>query len=58
MIMVLLLIFFVTGCGMSKTIILKDREQIFPHPTNPDQVCLDKGYMVEIFEELEKGVGK
>lgn len=56
--MVLLLIFFVTGCGMSKTIILKDREQIFPHPTNPDQVCLDKGYMVEIFEELEKGVGK
>lgn len=42
----------VSGCGSSSAIVLKDREQIIPHPTDPDKVCLDKGYLAEIFEQL------
>ena len=49
-----LLIVSLAGCASTKPVILKDREQIIPHPTNSDMVCLDKGYLDEIFEALGK----
>jgi len=44
----------VAGCGNTRAVILKDREQVTPHPTDPDKVCLDEGYLLQIFEELGK----
>lgn len=51
----LLLIGSLSGCGFFRreVIVLKDREQITPHPTDPDKVCLDKGYLDEIFEKIK-----
>ena len=52
-IIIMPLTFSIAGCGVSRGIVLNDREQIFPHPTDSGQVCLDKGYIAEIFEELD-----
>ena len=43
------LIFFASGC--TKTIVLRADEQITPHPTDAEKVCLDKGYLIKVFEE-------
>ena len=48
------LIFSTAGCGVSSGVVLRDREQILPHPSDTDKVCLDKGYLATLFEELGK----
>lgn len=51
-----LLFFCLAGCGVlgGKSHVLRDREEITPHPTDPAKVCLDKGYLTEIFEEMKR----
>jgi len=49
-----LLIGFLGGCVSTKPVILKDSEQITRHPADPNKVCLDEGYLLEIFEQLGK----
>jgi len=52
--LILLLIFFLGGCVRS--VVLKDKETITPHPSDPSKVCLDKGYLIEVFETCGKEV--
>ena len=47
-----LLIVSLAGCASTKPVILKDSEQITRHPTDPSKVCIDEGYLAEIFEAL------
>lgn len=49
---IMLLGFCSSGCATHQ-IILRDREQIFPHPTDPQMVCIDKGYLIYIFEKCK-----
>lgn len=51
MTLILLLTFFVSGCR--GTIVLRSDEQITPHPTDAQKVCLDKGYLIKVFEECK-----
>jgi len=51
MTLTLLLTCFVSGCA--GTIVLRSDEQITPHPTDEQKVCLDKGYLIKVFEECK-----
>lgn len=53
-IILMLLIFSVSGCSWLKTkkVVLTDSEDVKTHPSDPNKVCMDRGYLVEIFEQL------
>ena len=44
------------GCFGQKVVILNDSEVITPHPYDDTKVCMDKGYLVRIYEAC--GVGE
>jgi len=56
-ILIWLAFFFVSssvGCFHRKVNVLPDSETITDHPTIPTKVCLDKGYLLRIYEALER----
>lgn len=48
-----LLLFLGSGCAKEKLVVLPDSELITDHPTDDGKVCLDKGYLLRIYDELE-----
>ena len=49
--------FFVSssaGCFHHRVSVLPDSETITDHPSIPTKVCLDKGYLLRIYEALER----
>ena len=41
------------GCFHREVYVLPDSEALTPHPTIETKVCLDKGYLLRIYEAME-----
>lgn len=51
-----LLLISLSGCGWLRkesVVVLPDSHQLYDHPSDPGKICMDRGYLLEIAEELE-----